>query len=210
MKLKLIYFDFPFWRAEMCRLALFMGGIEFEDYRIQRDEFIKLKADGAFPFDQLPVLEVDGQFIAQSGTIGRFCGKLSGLYPKGEDLEEAKVDMILEACSEINYKISPTMREKDETRKVSMRKNLAEKTIPAWLGNMEKLLKENSESGYFCKNLTVADLAFWRILGWLKGGIIDHIPKTVAQAFPTVLEHFEMIDKQPKVRQWMESKYPDR
>jgi len=33
MKLTIIYPDVPFWRAEMSRLALFIGGIEFEDFR---------------------------------------------------------------------------------------------------------------------------------------------------------------------------------
>ena len=38
MKLKLIYPDLPFWRAETSRLALFIGEIEFEDYRPSREE----------------------------------------------------------------------------------------------------------------------------------------------------------------------------
>ena len=33
MHLKLIYFDFPFWRAEVSRLALHLGGVPFEDVR---------------------------------------------------------------------------------------------------------------------------------------------------------------------------------
>ena len=34
MKITLIYFDFPFWRAEVVRISLFMGGIDFEDIRL--------------------------------------------------------------------------------------------------------------------------------------------------------------------------------
>ena len=34
MDLKIIYFDMPFWRAEVARLSLFMANIEFDDVRI--------------------------------------------------------------------------------------------------------------------------------------------------------------------------------
>ena len=81
MKLKLIYPNIPFWRAEISRLALFFGGIDFEDSRPSQGEISKMKHDGTLPFAQLPVLQVDGKTIAQTGAIARFCGKLSGLYP---------------------------------------------------------------------------------------------------------------------------------
>ena len=37
MKLKFIYGDIPFWRAEVGRLALYFGNIDFEDIRIPRE-----------------------------------------------------------------------------------------------------------------------------------------------------------------------------
>ena len=52
MKLRLIYPDVPFWRVETSRIALFYGGIEFEDIRPSREEILKMKIDGTFPFGQ--------------------------------------------------------------------------------------------------------------------------------------------------------------
>ena len=52
MKLILIYPDSHFWRAETIRIALFYGGIEFEDIRPSREEISKMKIDGTFPFGQ--------------------------------------------------------------------------------------------------------------------------------------------------------------
>ena len=86
MEIKLIYFNQPFWRAEVARLSLFMSNIEFEDFRITDEDLRYLKANGklkdgtSIPFRQLPVLVVDGHSIAQSGGIARICGKLSGMY----------------------------------------------------------------------------------------------------------------------------------
>ena len=83
MDITLIYFDFPFWRAEVSRIALFMGGIEFNDRRIDSEEFQRVKSNGCLddgtliPFGQLPVLVVNGVSVAQTGGIARFCGKLA-------------------------------------------------------------------------------------------------------------------------------------
>ena len=43
----------------MCRLALFIGDVQFTDKRCGRDEFAALKADGEFPFGSVPVLYVE-------------------------------------------------------------------------------------------------------------------------------------------------------
>ena len=100
MKLTFIYFDFPFWRAEVGKIALYFGGIDFEDRKIIREEFLRAQANGhlddgtIIPFHQFPCLIVDGFPIAQTGGIARFCGKLSGLYPVNDDLIAAKIDQL--------------------------------------------------------------------------------------------------------------------
>ena len=77
--IRLTYFDFPFWRAEASRITLTTGGIAFEDIRPNRSEFMAMKSSGELPYGQLPVLDVDGERIAQSVAIARFCGIVSGL-----------------------------------------------------------------------------------------------------------------------------------
>ena len=78
--LKLTYFDFNGRRGEPARLAMFIGGIAFDEDRLSFDAFNESKA--SFPFGAIPVLEVDGQTVAQSNGINRFVGKLAGLYPE--------------------------------------------------------------------------------------------------------------------------------
>ena len=69
-KLKLSYFDFHGGRGEPARLALSMGGIPFEDDRVPPSEWERRKPNT--PFGALPVLEVDGQTLAQSNAINRY------------------------------------------------------------------------------------------------------------------------------------------
>ena len=67
MKITLYYFKIPFWRAEVSRLALYIGDIPFKDYRIEGADRDKFKETGILPnnqfapFKQLPVLDVDGK-----------------------------------------------------------------------------------------------------------------------------------------------------
>merc|ERR1711992_238057 len=113
-KLVLHYFDFPFWRAEVCRLALHLGGVEFEDKRI---DFKTLKECGKAPLGAAPFLEIDDKVICQTGAIARYCGKLGGFYPRDDDFAPAKIDEIIDTATDITNIIGVTMRMKDEQEK---------------------------------------------------------------------------------------------
>ena len=69
-KVKLSYFDFQGGRGEPARIALSIGGVAFEDDRVPPADWLRRKADT--PFGALPVLEVDGQIVAQSNAINRY------------------------------------------------------------------------------------------------------------------------------------------
>ena len=205
MKLQLIYPDLPFWRAETSRLALFIGGIKFEDIRPSREEISKMRNKGIFPFGQFPVLKVDGKTIAQTGAIARFCGKLSGLYPKNNDYYAAKVDEVIDLATDITYKIRPALKEKDPEKSKDMRRDLTDDVLPQWLGFLEILLEKNCKTGYFVDNyLTIADLAAWRLCGWISGGVIYGIPETILDALPLLKEHQNHISNLPKVADWLD------
>ena len=47
MDTKVVCFDTLFWRAEVARLALFIGGIDFKDVRIDGEEFKTIKSTGS-------------------------------------------------------------------------------------------------------------------------------------------------------------------
>jgi glutathione S-transferase len=207
MRIKLIYGNIPFWRAEVSRLALFIANIPFEDQRISREEFSAMKLSGELPFGQMPVLEVDGNTLAQTGAIARFCGKQANLYPT-DDFNAAKVDEAIDLATDITSLVSPSMREKDTEKKAAMRTQLATTTLPKYFGFLEMLLEQNGDTGYYVGDcLSIADLAIWRLLGWLASGMLDGIPTDVMAPFPLVTAHFQAIEAHPKVRSWMDSHY---
>ena len=200
--LRLIYFDFPFWRAEPSRIALFMGNIPYEDHRPSREEFLRMKRSGELPYGQLPVLDVDGVRIAQSVAIARYCGKVSGLYP-AQEVATARCDELLDTASQITQELGPSMRSKDPVEKARLRQNLATKIFPRWMGMLEQRLQANGESGFFVgDSITMADLIIWRLLGWLISGILDGIPTDLLDPFPGLLQHQERIGSHPGVLAW--------
>ena len=214
MKITLYYFKIPFWRAEVTRLSLFIGDIPFQDYRIEGDDYDKFKKSGELPnkkiapFKQLPVLDVDGEIFAQTGAIARFCGKLSGLYPKNDDYKSALIDQIIEAAQDINFLVTLSGRDKDEERKKIARKILATNHLPKWFQFLENLIQQNTNSVYFVGNeLTIADLAIWRLLGWLKSGLLDGIPTNILDNFENLNKLREEVYKNPKVIKWMDQVY---
>ena len=214
MEIKLYYFKIPFWRAEVTRLALFIGDVPFKDYRVEGKEIDNLKETGLLPnnqiapFKQLPVLDVDGKIIAQTGAIARFCGKLSGLYPKNNDLEAAQIDQIIEAAQDINYLVTLSGRDKEKERLALARKILATKHLPKWFQFLENLLKKNNESYFFVGNkISIADLAIWRLLGWLSSGLLDGVPTNILEPYEKLNKLREEVYKHPKVNEWMLKTY---
>merc|ERR1712240_999186 len=138
-KLVLYYFNFPFWIAEVCRLALHLGEVEFEDKRV---DFKFIKECGKAPLGQAPFLEVDGKVISQTGGIARYCGKLGGFYPKDDDFAAAKVDEIIDTATDITVAVGRTFR-MEANEKIEARKVLATVTLPKYLSALEKIMTEN-------------------------------------------------------------------
>merc|ERR1711976_228293 len=205
-KLVLHYFDFPFWRAEVCRLALHLGKVEFEDKKIK--DFAEFKASGIAPLGQAPILEVDGKVVAQTGAIARYCGKVSGFYPKDDDFAAAKVDEIIDTATDMTNLIGATMGIADEKEKLEARAKLATEKLPKYFAALERLLSENGSTGFYVGNtMTIADIGMWRMLGWFKGGALDGVSKDIFDKYALVLEHYNSIDAHPEIRTWMETRY---
>ena len=213
MDLKVYYSDTPFWRAEVLRVSLFIGNISFEDVRISREEFKEVVLTGKLrngmrvPFHQLPVLQINGKIVGQTGAIARFCGKQSGLYPK-DDFLAAKVDQIIDTATDITNLVSPTVREKNEIIKKDKREKLSNKLLPRWFTYLENILENEKGSTWFVDNkISIADIAVWRLLGWLKSGMLDGIPTNICDTYTKLNNVHAEVHKHPKVQEWMLKNY---
>ena len=214
MKLKFIYVDTPFWRAEVGRIALFMGDIKFDDVRIKREDFSTAKETGTLsdgtvlPFHQIPCLVVDDVSIAQTGAIARFCGKLSGLYPTHNDVNAAKIDDFIDFATDLTVMIDNTPNKTDEEKKRKARRDLATGPLKRKLSMLEKNISSDSE-WLVTSNISIADVAIWRLLGWLSSGILDGMPTDLLSGFPKIRKLCLAVDKHPKIQKWISLTYPN-
>lgn len=194
-KIKLTYFEM-FGRAGAVRLALAVGGIDFEDERLSPEEFVAKKAAGEFPFGSVPVMEVDGLMLAETIALLRFAGKLSGLYPE-DPLDAAKVDMVIDGVENLfgpaTSDSSPEAREKFE-----------KEILPRYVKPVDEILAK-SKSGPFVlgEKMTIADLWLASYVGFLSSGKLEHVSKDCFNSYSYVLAAAKAVGEKESVAAWM-------
>jgi len=106
--------------------------------------------------------------------------------------------------------IGPTMR-MGETEKLEARKKLATDKLPMYFSALEKIMKDNGSTGFFVgSKMTIADLAMWRLFGWINGGILDGLPTDLLDSYPLLTKFFNDMDGHPQIKAWMDSHYPKK
>ena len=203
--LKLIYLDHHYWRAECVRVALFMSGVPFDDARM---DYEGMYSSGTLTFGTFPSLVVGGKGVLnQTQAIARYVGHLTGMYPTDAFLS-AKADEAIDGLTDVSDLITATMQERNPQRKIAWRQALVapDGRLTMIVTGLERLIKQNASSGttFVAGNqLSVADLALWRAVGWLSSGILDGIPTTfVAEASPLLWALHCTVDQEPGVVAW--------
>lgn len=195
-KLKLTYFNFHGGRGEPIRLALHLGGVDFEDFRFTFPEFAEVRK--TTPLSQVPTLTVDDIQITQSDSILRYAGKLAHLYPT-DAFQALLCDEVMFVSEEMNIKLGPSFRMTGEEQKAA-RLALVEGAIPVYLTWLEKQLITRGSTFFADDRLTVADLKVLVDVLMLTSGRLDHIPTDLAeQLAPTVLAHVKRVANLPEV-----------
>ena len=214
MNLTLVYLDNPFWRVELARIPLFIGGISFDDKRIALEEFRSAKETGflkngtKLPFHQIPCLIVDGVPIAQTGAIARFCGKLSGLYPTEDSISCALIDQFIDFITDLtNLVYIPSNSPLTEDEKIQHRKMLSEGELKRKLDMLEDNIFAN-QIWMVGKEMTIADIAIWRGIGWLASDLVAGIPQPYFVNYPKITKIFKNVDNHPKICEWVRETYP--
>ena len=208
---QLLYFNLP-GRGEATRLALTIGGISFEDKRIEFSEWPATKP--TTPWGSLPVLTLqDGTTqIAQQRAILRFVGKETGLYPNDDNLNAAKMDELLDACEDIGSKTNAAGQGLSQVDKEAARKKSCEEggTTYNILKKVDTFIAANGSEGYSVGNtLSIADLYVYTSCNNLVAGLYDGVPtdaidtgfpniskvRKSVRSHPAVAKHYDVSDK---------------
>ena len=201
-------------RIELARIPLFIGGISFNDKRIPLEEFRSAKETGflkdgtKLPFHQIPCLVVDCVPIAQTGAIARFCGKLSGLYPSEDSISCALIDQFIDFVTDLtNLVYIPSNSPLTEDEKIQHRRILAEGELKRKLDMLEDNISAN-QTWIVGKEMTIADIAIWRGIGWLASDLVAGIPQPYFVNYPKITKIFKNVDNHPKICEWVRKTYP--
>lgn len=184
-QLRLTYFDSA-GRAEPVRIALFIAGIPFEDRRLKFPEFSALRAEGAFPLGSLPVLEIDGRAMTQTGAMLRYVARLGAhdLYPT--DARAAfVVDSVIDTLNDtVSHALIPSLFERDMEKKLAMRRALVAGPLTLALRYIEGLFTEGSGPFLTGPNLTVGDIVLGLSVQQYRSGVLDGIGAEVLEPYP--------------------------
>lgn len=87
-------------RAETTRWMLAATGVAFVNLPVDKpEELAELRATGKLPFDQMPLLELDGHNLSQSSATIRYLARRGGLYGDS-DTDAMWADMIAGAVAD--------------------------------------------------------------------------------------------------------------
>lgn len=198
VKPKLTYFDAPVSRGEECRIALTLAGVDFEDNRLKREEWMAMKPNA--PYGAVPIFETEGQPpLAQSNAILTLIGRRHGLHPK-DDFEAARHEAMMQHVEDMRAMVGPTLRIADEAEKKAARQALATGPLVVWAVYAEK----NIGGGPFFGGaaINVVDVKLYVAVRWFVGGKLDHVPATVFNGYPKLMALHDAVRDHAAVKEW--------
>ncbi|KAL7074829.1 hypothetical protein ACQ4LE_005944 [Meloidogyne hapla] len=199
VKYKLNYFDVA-GRAEPIRLLFHYNNQPFEDFRFKKDEWPKIKSK--YIFGKVPVLEVDGKQLAQSGAILQFLGKKFGLSGKNE-WEEAKATEIIFLCDEMGYTIEPYIDAKFGFREGNekLRKDVFLPAIERYFPIYEKRLEESNSGFILPSGLSFVDFSVAHLIK-----MMNEMEKDLKFKYPKLVDYSKRFYSLPQLKEYLKIK----
>ncbi|KAJ3662953.1 hypothetical protein Zmor_007267 [Zophobas morio] len=185
--------------AEPIRFLFSYGGIEFEDFRFDRENWPQMKPN--MPFGQVPVLEHNGKVAHQSIAMARYAAKKAKLVGNDE-WEDLEIDAIVDTVNDLRQKIALYHYEADAAVKESRKEPLFKETLPYYLQRLDAVVKANNGHLALGK-LTWADLYFVAILKYLNsmcGG------NDILADYPNLTALKNTVLELPAIKTWLEKR----
>lgn len=219
---KLTYFDGR-GAGELCRQIFAAAEQKYEDNRLTDEEWEKFKAAGSeFPFllnimckilivwfpetpyNQLPMLEVDGKPLAQSHAMARYLAREFGFNGKSR-WEEAQVNSLADQYKDYYAEARPYLAVKLGYTEGDAEALYTSVYLPVFkkhYGFFVNALKA-SGSGFLVGNsLTFIDLLVAQhsadLLGREKSDLFNDVPEMKA--------HSEKVQSIPQIKKWIETR----
>jgi len=157
---KLMYFNLP-GRGELIRLIFSAAKVEFDDHRVAREDWPKVKQE--MPFNAMPVLYIDGTPLCESGAIQRYLASEFGLNG-ANNLQAAYIEMANGLISDC-YSKMPFFEKDPEKKKQKIADAHNNHILPTLL-KIEKKFADSKRQFLVGDKLSYADLKLTNNLIW--------------------------------------------
>ena len=188
-------------RAETTRWMLAINQINFKNNPIiTPEDLCELRNSGKLPFDQIPLLEINGMNISQSSGIIRYLARIGGYY--GENEKEALYcDMFAGAIADFAETSMQAAFQPSEEIAVKMLHERFNKFAPKF----EVRIKENGNELCVGNKMSFADIILTEALS----AYIEWIPDLLKNN-PLLLSIYEKVLNQTGIKFYLNSelRYP--
>ena len=188
-------------RAETTRWMLAINQINFKNNPITTPEDLcELRNSGKLPFDQMPLLEINGMNISQSSGMIRYLARIGGYYGEN-DKEALYCDMFAGAIIDFAETSMQAAFQPSKEIAVKMLQDRFNKFAPKF----ETKIKENTNTLCVGKKITFADVILTEALS----SYIEWIPD-ILKNNPLLLSVYEKIVNETGIKSYLnsEQRYP--
>lgn len=188
-------------RAETTRWMLAVNQIPFENIVIDMpEELDALRATGKLPFDQIPLLEIDGHNLSQSSAMIRYLARRGDFYGDTET-DALWCDLMAGAVADFSETVLKAMFQPTNETAIREQQAAFAKFAPCF----EARLKENSTGFCAGTRLSFADVILAEALSLYLEWIPDILEPT-----PLLKALNETVLSQPGIKAYLASdlRYP--
>ena len=188
-------------RAETTRWMLSINEINFINVPINTPEdLLKLRNTGKLPFDQMPLLEINGMYLSQSVAMVKYLARLGG-YCGSNDKEALYCDMFAGAISDFAETAMQAPFQPSNNLALETLKNRFQKFSPKF----ELRIKENGNNLCVGNKITFADILLTEALN----SYIEWLPNLLNES-KILSSLYERIMNEKAIKSYLNSKqrYP--
>ena len=226
LKISLHYGNLCLWRVMAPAIVLHLGRVDFELVRYKQffGEEMRRAAKAAGS-GRAPWMIVNGRCLTQTSAICRFAADIAGCTPANPFLA-AKVDEVVQSITDFyeiwtnitaeGFALSKGSRKRQQ-KIPKLLERLQEEEGPFFFNFMDKILRENDANDHAFlvgDDLTIADVALWRLVGSLSDDVstsspVKYWPREMTERrYPRVAKFVKRIDAHPLIRAYMIKLWP--
>jgi len=188
-------------RAETTRWMLAANQIDFTNTAIETPEDLsQLRATGKLPFDQLPLLEIDGRCLSQSSAMVRYLARQGGFYGDN-DKQAADCDLVAGVVADFAEAALQAAFQPTPQAAIDMLTARFAKFGPCF----EAWITANGNGVCAGNRLSFADI----VLAEALSGYLEHCPQILDQT-PHLKALIERVLEMPGIKRYLASdlRYP--